>query len=93
MKIKKMSVISLLAVITLVFATGTGLSAEPITLQGQVTEDSQFMTDDGDVYEIADTEEGAEVMEMVGEKIEVRGTLSEDEGTREITVESFSVVK
>lgn len=29
---------------------------------------------------------------MVGEKVEVRGTLMEEEGAKEITVESFSVI-
>jgi hypothetical protein len=90
---KKITMISLLAVFTLVFAAGLGIAAEPVTLQGQVTEDNQLMTDDGEVYDIADTEKGAQVMEMVGEKIEVRGTLSEDEDSKEITVESFSVVE
>jgi hypothetical protein len=90
---KKITMISLLAVFTLVFAAGLGIAAEPVTLQGEVTEDNQLMTDDGEVYDIADTEKGAQVMEMVGEKIEVRGTLSEDEDSKEITVESFSVVE
>jgi hypothetical protein len=90
---KKITMISLLAVFTLVFAAGLGIAAEPVTLQGEVTEDNQLMTNDGEVYDIADTEKGAQVMEMVGEKIEVRGTLSEDEGDKEITVESFSVVE
>lgn len=90
---KKMMIVSLLALFALVLATGIGIAAEPVTLQGQVTEDNQLMTDDGEVYDIADTEQGAQVMEMVGEKMEVRGTLSEDEGTKEITVESFSVME
>jgi hypothetical protein len=90
---KKMMIVSLLAVFALVFATGIGIATEPVTLQGEVTEDNQLVTEDGEVYDIADTEQGAQVMEMVGEKIEVRGTLSEDEGDKEITVESFSVVE
>jgi hypothetical protein len=90
---RKMMIVSLLAVFALVFATGLGIAAEPVTIQGEVTEDNQLVTEDGEVYDIADTEQGAQVLEMVGEKIEVRGTLSEDEGDKEITVESFSVVE
>ncbi len=90
---KKMMIVSLLAVFTLVFAIGVGIAAETVTLQGQVTEDNQFMAEDGEVYDIADTEKGSEVMELVGQEIEVRGTLSEDEGDKEITVESFSVME
>ena len=89
---KRMTWISILAVITLLFAAGFAVAAEPVTIQGQVNEDSQLVDDNGEVYDIADTtEEGMQVMELVGEKIEVRGTLSEEEGSKEITVESFSI--
>ncbi len=86
------SLICSMTILAVVFTAGIGIAAEPVTLQGQITEDNQLMTEDGAVYEIADTEEGEKVLEMVGEKIEVRGTLTEEEGTKEITVESFSVV-
>jgi DNA/RNA endonuclease YhcR with UshA esterase domain len=32
-------------------------------------------------------------MDMVGEKVEVKGTVKEDMGEKEITVESFNVMK
>ena len=90
---KKNALIGLLAIIALVFTAGIGIAAEPVTIQGQITEDSQLMTEDGEFYEIVDNEAGMQVMEMVGEMIEVRGTVVEDEGIKEITVESFSVVQ
>ena len=89
---KKTAVISLLAVIALVFAFGVGIAADPVTIQGQINEDSQLVDDQGNIYDIADTDQGMQVMEMVGEKVEVRGTLMEEEGAKEITVESFSVI-
>lgn len=89
---KNMTWIGLMAVIALVFATGFAMAADPVTIQGQVNEDSQLVDDNGEVYDIADTtDEGMQVMELVGEKIEVRGTLTEDEGVKEITVESFNI--
>lgn len=90
---KKVALISLLTLTLMVFATGIGLAAEMVTIQGQVTEDSQFIDQEGNIFSIADTEEGMQVMEMVGQKIEVRGTLTEEEGVREITVESYSVIE
>jgi len=90
---KRMTLISLLAVIALVFAAGVGLAADPINIQGQVNEDNQLVDQDGTVYKIADTEQGIQVMDMVGEKVEVRGTVTEEMGAKEITVESFSIVK
>ncbi|MGD9332922.1 MAG: hypothetical protein PVJ53_16530 [Desulfobacterales bacterium] len=89
---KKMTAVTVLSVFVLVFAFGVGIAAESMTIQGQVNEDSQLVDDNGEVYDIADTEQGMQVMDMVGEKVEVRGTVTEDEGVKEITVESFSVV-
>jgi predicted RNA-binding protein len=90
---KRKALISLLTVIALVFATGVAMAAEAVTIQGQVNEENQLVDQDGNVYTIADTEEGMKVMDMVGEKVEVKGTVKEDMGDKEITVESFSVLK
>jgi DNA/RNA endonuclease YhcR with UshA esterase domain len=90
---KRKALISLLTVIALVFATGVAMAAEAVTIQGQVNEENQLVDQDGNVYAIADTEEGMKVMDMVGEKVEVKGTVQEDMGDKEITVESFSVLK
>lgn len=89
---KKTSIVSLLAIIALVFAVGVGIAADPVTIQGQVNEDSQLVDEQGNIYDIAETDEGMQVKEMVGEKVEVRGTLMDNEGAKEITVESFSVI-
>ena len=89
---KKMTIVTVLSVFVLVFAFGVGIAAEPVTIQGQVNEDSQLVDENGEIYNIADTnEEGMQVMELIGEKIEVRGTVAEDEGAKEITIESFSI--
>ena len=91
---KKLAIISLLAVFALVFATGVGLAADSVTIQGQVNQDNQLVDQkDGTVYKIAETEEGMKVMDMVGEKVEVKGTVQEDMGEKQITVESFNVLK
>ena len=90
---KRKALIILLTVIALVFATGVAMAAEAVTIQGQVNEENQLVDQDGNVYKIADNEEGMKVMDMVGEKVEVKGTVQEDMGDKEITVESFSVLK
>ena len=90
---KKMTLISLVTLLALVLTAGIGFAAEPITVRGHITDDNQLMTEDGEFYDIGDTEEGEQLMEMVGEKVEVRGTLIDNEDTKEIQVESFIVVK
>ena len=90
---KKKSLIILMTVLTLVFTVNIGIAAEPVTLKGQVTEDNQLMTEDGEFIDIASTEKGEQVMDMVGETVEVRGTLIDSEEVKEIEVESFTVLK
>ncbi len=90
---KKKSLIILMTVLTLVFTVNIGIAAEPVTLKGQVTEDNQLMTEDGEFIDIASTEKGEQVMDMVGETVEVRGTLIDGEEVKEIEVESFTVLK
>jgi hypothetical protein len=75
-----------------VFSFGAGIAADQVTIQGQVNEDNQLVDEQGTVYDIADTEEGLKVKEMIGDKVEVRGTLMDNEGAKEITVESFNIV-
>lgn len=90
---KRMTLISLLAVIALVFATGVALAADPVTIQGQVNEENQLVDQDGTAYMIVETEQGTQVMDMVGEKVEIRGTVEETMGKKQITVESFTIVE
>ena len=89
---KSKTLISLLTVVALLFSAGLALAADTVTIQGQVNEENQLVDQDGNIYQIAETEEGMQVMDMVGEKVEVRGTVTEQEGAKEITVESFSIV-
>ena len=61
------------------------------SISGVINADGQLVDDEGMVYDIADNEEGDEVMEMVGRKITVRGTVMETEGTKIITISSFEI--
>ena len=65
------------------------LAAE-VTILGEITVDLQIVTEDGEVYEIADTEKGEEVLEHIGKMVEVTGTVEEKEGLKTITVLAFA---
>ena len=53
----------------------------------------QLVDDGGMAYDIADNEEGNEVMDMVGYKVTVKGTVMDAEGTKIITVSSFEIIE
>ncbi len=58
-----------------------------------IDEDGQLVGDDGMAYDIAESEEGNEVMEMVGQKVAVKGTVMEADGAKIITITSFKIME
>lgn len=65
--------------------------ASQVTIIGTVTEDYQLFAEDGTIYEIADTEMGTELLNHVGQKVEVNGTITEEDGVKIITVTSYTL--
>ena len=92
-KMKKLISKVLVIMVVMVFAGSAMAASELIVLQGQVTEDSQILDDEGNVFDIADTEKGNELIENVGQKVEIEGTVMEEEGGKVLTVESLRIVE
>jgi hypothetical protein len=73
---------------------GPAISADELTIIGMVNDYYEIETDDGEVYEIGDSEQGDELMRHVGARVEVTGTIEEDEyGMKVITVASFVLIE
>lgn len=66
---------------------------EEITISGTVNEYFQVETDSGDLYDIAYTELGDELSQLVGAKVEVTGMVEESEGEKVITVMRYEILK
>ncbi|NNL75630.1 MAG: hypothetical protein HKO68_04760 [Desulfobacterales bacterium] len=73
--------------------SGIAVAGSEINITGAINEDGELVDDNGNAYEIADTEQGNEVMDMVGKKVSVKGTVMEEEGTRTISITSFDVIE
>ena len=76
-----------------VFLSGIAVAGSEVSISGVINEDGQLVGDDGMAYDIADNEEGDEVMDMVGSKVTVKGTVMEAEGTKIITISSFNIIE
>jgi hypothetical protein len=73
--------------------SGFSAMADTVTIVGTVNEDGQLVDDAGQVYTIAEDDLGWEVMDTVGEQVEVVGMLEEDEGGQKVlVVQSFKVL-
>ena len=64
-----------------------------VTIVGTVNDENQLVDNAGTVYEVADNEKGEELMEHVGKKIQVMGTVMEGDDGKLITITSFTVVE
>ena len=76
-----------------VFISGLALAGSEVSISGVINEDGQLVDNSGMAYDIADSEQGGELMEMIGQKVTVKGTVMEAEGTKIITVSSFEIVQ
>ena len=83
----------LFALILVFSLCGTGLSSDMASISGKITAENKLVADDGQVYDIAKTEGGLKLIQNVDKTVEVKGTVSEKDGKKEIKVNSFRVVE
>ncbi len=76
-----------------VFLSGIVVAGSEVSILGMINEDGQLVDNDGMAYDIAENDEGNEVMEMVGQKVTVKGTVMEADGTKMITITSFKIME
>ncbi len=87
-------VIMVCALFFVALSFGPSLSADEVTIVGTVNDYYQIETDDGEAYEVGDSEQGDELVGHVGARVKVTGTVEEDEdGAKVITVTSFVVIQ
>jgi hypothetical protein len=92
-KIVKILSVGFIALALLVSVCGTGFSEEMTSISGVVTADNQLLGDDGQMYSVADDQSGQDLLQNVEKKVEVKGTVSEKEGMKQIVVKSFKVME
>jgi hypothetical protein len=91
-KNKRFLLMGLCAMIIVTFLSGSAFSLETVTIAGTVNEDYQIVADNGQIYQVADTEKGDEVIDLVGKKVKVTGTVEESDGEKVITITSYEVI-
>jgi len=67
--------------------------SDQIVVSGMINESSQLVSDNGYVYELADTDQGTEVKSMIGKKIQIKGTVLEEEGQVSVEVHDYSILE
>lgn len=85
--------VSVMAFLIVSMFLSTNVLCEEITIKGKVNDNYQIIAEDGQVYEVADTDKGNEVvLQYVGKIVKVTGTIEESDGKEKtITVTSYEV--
>jgi len=67
---------------------------ESIELTGTVLSDNTFVDENGDNYQLADSERNEELLEYVGQRIKVTATVMEsEEGLKNISVSDYEILQ
>jgi len=86
---KTIALISLL----LFYSAVSGIAGTTVTLVGELIDDYQFITDDGLVFEIGDTEKGAELLgNITSQRVKITGTLEKTDETMVIYVVRYEIL-
>jgi len=89
------------ALFMVVMMSGVALSAEKqaaeqdqgIMITGTINNSNQLVDKDGQIFSVADNEQGKELLSHVGMKVQVKGTVLESEGKKLITVTAYEILK
>ena len=85
--------LSILLIFLMAAFTGSIFAGEKRTIVGLLTEDGLIVDEDGVIYEIGENEKFDAITEHSDIKIEVTGTVEEDDGGNKIImVDSFKVL-
>lgn len=72
---------------------GMAMAGQEVSITGTINDESQLVADNGMTYDIDDNEMGNEIMELVGKKVSVKGTVMDAEEIKIITITAFDVIE
>ena len=92
-KAKSIALLILILFLMVAFA-GINIAGEKMTIVGVVPEDSLIVDQNGTIYEIGENDKFEAVTENTDVKVEVKGTVQEDDGGNKIImIDSFKVLE
>lgn len=92
-KAKSIALLILILFLMVAFA-GINIAGEKMTIVGVVTDDGLIVDKKGVIYEIGENDNFEAVTENSDAKVEVKGTVQEDDGGNKIImIESFKVLE
>ncbi|MBW1671742.1 MAG: hypothetical protein JRJ43_10515 [Deltaproteobacteria bacterium] len=96
--IMKVSLGIAVVMILALFLSGNAFSeeksclGESMTITGTIAADSQIIDQDGQIYMLGETDKAQALSALVGTKVELKGTVLEKMGGKEISVTDYKVL-
>ena len=72
---------------------GAAMQEQEVMISGTINDANQLVDKDGQIFNVTDTEQGKELVTHVGMKVNVKGTLLENEGQKQISVSAYEIIK
>jgi len=72
---------------------GTAMQEQELMISGTINNANQIVDKDGQIFDVADTQQGKELVTHVGLKVQVKGTVMESEGKKQISVSAYEIIK
>ena len=72
---------------------GAAMLDQEMMITGTINNANQIVDKDGQIFDVADTLEGKELLTHVGMKVQVTGTVLESEGKKQISVSAYEILK
>ena len=72
---------------------GAAMQDQEMMITGTINNANQIVDKDGQIFDVADTEQGKELMTHVGMNVQVKGTVLESEGKKQISVSAYEIIK
>ena len=98
---KKTICLVVCALFVVVTMSGVAFSADKapamqdqeMMITGTINNANQIVDKDGQIFDVADTLEGKELLTHVGMKVQAKGTVLESEGKKQISVSAYEIMK
>lgn len=72
---------------------GAAMQDQEMMITGTINNANQIVDKDGQIFDVADTVEGKELLTHVGMKVQAKGTVLESEGKKQISVSAYEIMK
>ena len=90
---KKRMFTGLICLALIAFLATVSIATEESIIVGTIIENNQIVDQDGQSYVIKQNKQGEDIIEFVGKKAQIKGTVLEADGKKTIEIVSYELIE